>query len=62
MKTQFKRQPQEVKAELENNGISVSRWAAQNGFNSNLASAVLRGELKCIRGESYQIAVKLGIK
>jgi gp16 family phage-associated protein len=62
MKTQFKRTPQEARAELDSKGLSISRWATQNGVSGNLATAVLRGELKCVRGESHKIAVLLGIK
>lgn len=62
MKTQFKRNPQEVRDEMDNSGLSISRWAASNGVSSNLAAAVLRGERKCVRGECHKIAVLLGIK
>jgi gp16 family phage-associated protein len=62
MKPQFKRNPQEAREELESQGISIARWAAKNGVSSNLASAVLRGEQKCLRGECHKIAVLLGIK
>lgn len=62
MKTQFKRSPQEARKELEDQGISISRWAAKNGVSGNLAAAVLRGEQKCVRGECHKIAVLLGIK
>lgn len=62
MKSQAIRTLQEAKEDLENKGLSISRWAAKNGVSSNLATAVLRGERKCLRGESHKIAVLLRIK
>lgn len=62
MKTQFKRNPQDVREDMANQGLSISRWAASNGVSGNLAAAVLRGERKCVRGECHKIAVLLGIK
>jgi gp16 family phage-associated protein len=56
------RTPDEVRAEFRRNGISIAGWAAANGFNSNLVLEVLAGRKKAIRGQSHQIAVKLGLK
>lgn len=56
------RTPDEIRAEFKRNGISIAGWATANGFNSNLVLEVLAGRKKAIRGQSHQIAVKLGLK
>ncbi len=56
------RTPQEARAELERKGVSVSAWAVANGFNPNLVIMILSGQRKPLRGQSHNIAVKLGIK
>jgi gp16 family phage-associated protein len=56
------RTPQEAKEELERKGVSVSAWAVANGFNPNLVIMILSGQRKPLRGQSHNIAVKLGIK
>ena len=43
-------------------GISVSSWAKEKGFNPRLVRSILRGERKCVRGESAKIAKELGLK
>jgi len=43
------------------NGITVAQWAKANGFEKSLVYAVLRGR-KCLRGQSHDIAVALGLK
>lgn len=56
------RTPQEAKDELERKGVSVSAWAVANGFNPNLVHMILSGQRKPTRGQSHNIAVRLGIK
>ena len=56
------RTPQEAKAELERKGVSVSAWAVANGFNPGLVLMILNGHRRPTRGQSHNIAVKLGIK
>lgn len=43
-------------------GMSMTDWAKENNFNPQLVRKVLRGERKCLRGESYAIAKELGMK
>ncbi|QBK06423.1 DNA-binding protein [Hylemonella gracilis] len=43
-------------------GISIADWARERQFNVRLVYAVLRGERKCLRGESFRIAQELGMK
>ncbi len=56
------RTPEQIRAEFQRNGISIAGWAAANGFSSGLVLEVLAGRKKAIRGQSHQIAVKLGLK
>lgn len=56
------RTPQQAKEELERKGVSVTAWAVANGFNPNLVHMILAGQRKPMRGQSHNIAVKLGIK
>ncbi len=56
------RTAEEARAELQRQGISISGWATANGFSTNLVFEVLAGRKKCLRGQSHNIAVKLGLK
>jgi gp16 family phage-associated protein len=51
-----------VRAVFEDSGISVAEWARARGFSTSLVYQVLEGRRKCLRGQSHQIAVALGIK
>jgi len=52
----------EARAELQTKGISITQWAIANKFSPNLVFEVLGGRKKCIRGQTHEIAIKLGIK
>ena len=56
------RTPEDVRAELQRKGVSITRWATSNGFSTNLVFEVLAGRKKCLRGQAHNIAVKLGLK
>jgi len=43
-------------------GVNVKEWARSRGFNPALVYSVLRGERKCLRGQSHEVAVALGLK
>jgi len=43
-------------------GITVAQWAREHGFNDGLVHEVLAGRKRCLRGQSHNIAVELGIK
>lgn len=43
-------------------GISIADWARERKFNVRLVYAIVRGERKCLRGESARIAKELGMK
>lgn len=51
-----------VKLIFDESGVSVAEWARVNGFSSALVYQVLEGNRKCLRGQSHQIAIALGIK
>ena len=56
------RTPQQVRDEFDRKGVSIARWALNNGFNPNAVSDLLNGRKKGVRGEAHKIAVKLGLK
>lgn len=56
------RTAEEVRDQLKANGISITQWAIANRFSPNLVFEVLSGRRKCVRGQTHEIAVKLGIK
>ncbi|WP_370870762.1 hypothetical protein [Polaromonas sp.] len=49
-------------SDFRKTGVSIVDWAEAYGFNTNLVYAVIRGERKCLRGESFRIAKELGMK
>lgn len=53
---------QRVRKSFYDNGTNVKQWALAHGFNPGLVYSVLRGERKCLRGQSHQVAVALGLK
>lgn len=52
----------QAKSLFEAQGLSVAEWSRSWGFKTALVYRVLRGEAKCMRGESHEIALALGIK
>jgi len=53
---------QRVWKTFRDQGVSVRAWAKERGFNPGLVYSVLRGERKCLRGQSHAVAVALGLK
>lgn len=53
---------EQVKADLEAQGVSASEWARKNGFPPLAVHQVLSGFAKGKRGQAHRIAVALGIK
>lgn len=51
-----------VRSVIVASGISIAEWARANGFSCGLVYQVLEGRRKCIRGQSYRIAVALGLR
>ena len=56
------RTPEEVREEFRYKGISISKWSIANGFSPNLVYDVLAGRRNPTRGQTHNIAVKLGLK
>ena len=52
----------EVRDNFAKHGISVCDWARAHGFSESLVYAVLAGRNKASRGQSFKIAVALGLK
>ncbi|ODC05245.1 DNA-binding protein [Terasakiispira papahanaumokuakeensis] len=54
--------PDEVKARLQDQGITITQWAADHGYTRNAVYRVLNGFDKAKYGKAHEIAVKLGLK
>lgn len=52
----------EARAWLDYQGISVSQWSREHGFSASLVRQILDGRKRCLRGQSHNIAVALGMK
>lgn len=51
----------QLRVEMRRRGETVTGWARQHEFTPSLVYAVLAGRSKAHRGQSYEIAVKLGL-
>lgn len=40
----------------------MAQWSVDRGFSPALVYAILKGERKCLRGQSFKIAVALGMR
>lgn len=56
------RTPQEARDWLSYLGITIAQWARDHQFSEPLVREVLAGRKKCLRGQSHNIAVALGMK
>lgn len=54
--------PEQVKAGLREQGITITQWASDNGYSRDLVYRVLNGFTKASYGKSHEVAVKLGLK
>ena len=50
-------QLQKVRDEFLARGVSIAEWARQRGYSRALVYQVLRGNKKCLRGQSHRIAL-----
>lgn len=55
-------EPSAVRQSLIDHGVSVRDWSRAHGFSEALVYAILSGKTKGLRGESYRIAVALGLR
>ncbi len=53
---------EQVKAKFKREGITVTKWAANNGYTRHYVYLVLNGQVKALYGRGHEIAVKLGMK
>jgi gp16 family phage-associated protein len=53
---------EEVRAEFDRSGISISSWAVKHGIPRNIVNGVVQGKLKGKRGHAHNAAVLLGLK
>lgn len=51
-----------VKQRLAAYGLTIRQWAAARGYSESLVYAVLNGKNQASRGESFRIAVELGLR
>ena len=56
------RTPAEARSWLEYQGITIAQWAREHEKSDSLVREILAGKKKCLRGESHNIAVLLGMK
>jgi gp16 family phage-associated protein len=54
--------PQQVKANLRAQGLTITQWAEKNGYPRAAVYRVLNGVEKGTFGRSHNIAVDLGLK
>ncbi|RMX07439.1 DNA-binding protein [Allofranklinella schreckenbergeri] len=55
------RTPEQARAAIQRTGVPITQWAIANGFSPNLVFEVLAGRRKPTRGQTHQIAVRLGL-
>ena len=53
---------EDVRAEFERRGLSISEWARQHGVSAQLTYQILAGRKIGLRGQSHTISVLLGLK
>ena len=56
------RTPDQVRQLFQQRGESIADWARGRDFSPPLVYRVLRGDASCLRGQTHQIAVALGLK
>ena len=53
---------EDARAEFTLRGQSIAEWSRERSFSASLVSDILAGRRKCLRGQSHNIAIALGIK
>ncbi len=51
----------QLRLSFRRRGMTVVDWARQHNFPTSLVYAVMTGRSKAYRGQSYDIAIKLGL-
>jgi gp16 family phage-associated protein len=52
----------QIKAEFAERGVTITQWAAQNGYSRGCVYQVLNGFTRASWGQCHEIAVALGMK
>ena len=52
----------DVRGEFELRGLSIAGWARTHGYSAQLVYRILAGKISGRRGQSHEIAVRLGLK
>lgn len=52
----------QIRSEFARRGLSISGWARLHGYSAQLVYGVLTGRNRGLRGQSHEIAVRLGLK
>jgi gp16 family phage-associated protein len=60
--TMLLRNVSQVRSEFSSRGLSISGWARVHGYSAQLVYGVLTGRNRALRGQSHEIAVRLGLK
>ena len=55
------KKPESIKTDLRLKGMTIAEWARTNGFKETNVYAVISGRSRGFYGESYKIAVRLGL-
>ncbi len=58
----MKNSAQVVKQQFVIHGVSIREWALARGYSVALVYSVLGGKNKATRGQSFRIAVELGMR
>lgn len=48
--------PEEIRRELAARGLTIARWASENGFSRTEVYAVLSGRTRGMRGKANEVA------
>lgn len=59
---EFTKRAEYVRSEFQRRGLSIAEWARQHKYSTALVYQVLSGKKRCLRGQSHQVAVCLGLK
>ncbi|SFK93118.1 phage-associated protein, BcepMu gp16 family [Nitrosomonas aestuarii] len=54
--------PEQAKQAIKDQGLTISKFAIDNGLPASVVYALLKGQIKGSYGEAHRAAVLLGIK
>lgn len=62
MSAENNRTAEQVAAWFRRNGITITAWAQENGFDAKTVYALVSGRTRGLRGRSHEVAVALRMK